>query len=135
MHEPEIAGRAFHGKVARSSVSLTQNARTMLVEVDVTNSDGALRSGLYANVTFHVPRQQPGVVIPDEAMVFDESGLHVLIVQDGHVHAKSINIYRDFGTTAELREGLSGGEELVVNPPANLNDGAAVKVEAQGKTS
>ncbi len=135
VHVPEIAGRVFHGKVARSSVSLTQSARTMLVEVDVVNTDGTLRSGLYADVTFHVPRQQPGVVIPDEAMVFDETGLHVLVVQDGHVHAKPINIYRDFGTTAELREGLSGGEELVVNPPADLSDGAQVKVQEQKKAS
>ena len=131
VHVPELAGRTFHGKVARSSVSLTQSARTLLAEVDVANTDGTLRSGLYADVTFHVPRQHPGVVIPDEAMVFDETGLHVLVVgPDGHVHAKSINIYRDFGTTAELREGLSGGEELVVNPPADLSDGAKVNAKA-----
>ncbi len=131
MHVPEMPGRAFHGQVARSSVSLTQNARTMLTEVDVVNTDGALRSGLYADVTFHVPREHPGVVIPDEAMVFDETGLHVLVVRDGQVHAKPINIYRDFGTTAELREGLSGGEELVVNPPAELADGARVQTGTQ----
>ncbi len=124
VHVPELAGRAFGGKIARNSVSLTQSARTMLVEVDVVNTDGTLRSGLYADVIFHVPRQQPGVVIPDEPMVFDETGLHVLVVQDGRVHAKPINIDRDFGTTAELREGLSGGEELVVNPPADLDEGA-----------
>ena len=114
VHVPELAGRAFRGKVARSSVSLTQSARTMLVEVDVVNTDGTPRSGLYADVIFHVPRQPPGVVIPDKSMVFNETGLHVLVVQDGRVHAKPINIDRDFGTTADLREGLSGGEELVV---------------------
>ena len=35
---------------------LTESARTMRVEVDVPNETGALRAGLYAEVTFHVPR-------------------------------------------------------------------------------
>ena len=130
----EIAGRTFHGSVARSSVSLTQNARTMLVEVDVPNIDGALRSGLYATVTFHIPRQQPGVIVPDEAMVFDETGLHVLVLQnDATLKAVPIDIYRDFGTSAELRGGLAGDEDVVVNPPADLGTGSKVKVQTQGQ--
>ncbi len=128
----EIPGRVFHGKVARSSVSLMQNARTLLAEVDVPNTDGALRAGLYATVTFHVPRNAPGVIIPDAAMVFDQTGLHVLVVQqDGTVKAAPVEIYRDFGTSAELRAGLSGGEVLVVNPPAALANGSKVKAEEQ----
>ncbi len=127
---PEIPGRIFHGKIARSSVSLTQNARTLLVEVDVPNQDGTLRAGLFANVTFHVPRDRPGVTIPDEAMVFDQTGLHVLVVQkDNTVKAVPITIYRDFGTSAELRDGLSGDEDLVVNAPADLSNGSKIKVE------
>jgi RND family efflux transporter MFP subunit len=126
----ELPDRVFHGRVARSSVSLSPSARTMLVEVDVANPDGALRAGLYADVTFHVPRDHPGVVIPDEAMVFDAAGLHVLIVQpDGTVKARPIRIYRDFGTSAELQTGLSGGETLVVNAPAELDDGGKVHAE------
>ena len=134
----EIPGRVFHGHVARSSVSLTQSARTLLAEVDVENKDGALRAGLYANITFHVPRSQPGIIIPDEAVVFDQTGLHVLVVQpDNTLKAAPIEIYRDFGTSVELRAGLSGGETLVVNPPADLSNGSKVQVEKpeQGKTS
>ena len=134
----EIPGRVFHGRVARSSVSLTQSARTLLAEVDVENKDGALRAGLYATVTFHVPRSQPGIMIPDEAIVFDQTGLHVLVVQpDNTLKAAPIEIYRDFGTTVELRAGLSGNETLVVNPPADLSNGSKVQVEKpeKGKTS
>jgi RND family efflux transporter MFP subunit len=130
----EMPEQIFHGRVARSSVSLTASARTMLVEVDVANPDGALRAGLYAEVTFHVPRDHPGVVIPDEAMVFDAAGLHVLIVQpDGTVKARPIKIYRDFGISAELQSGLSGGETLVVNAPAELEDGGKVHTGTPAK--
>ncbi len=133
---PEFPGRVFRGRVARSSVSLSQSARTLLVEVDVPNADGALRAGLFANVTFHVPRDRPGIMIPDEAMVFDQTGLHVLVVQKNDtVKALPITIYRDFGTSAELQDGLSGDEELVVNAPADIADGGKVKVDRQKPAS
>jgi HlyD family secretion protein len=73
------------------------------------------------------------VVIPDGPLVLNATGLHVLVLQqNGTVKARPINIYRDFGTTAELHDGLSGGEVLVLNPPVGLGDGA--KVHVPGKT-
>ena len=46
---PEMPGRVFPGKVARSTVALLYSSRTMTAEVDVPNPDGALRPGLYVN--------------------------------------------------------------------------------------
>jgi HlyD family secretion protein len=126
---PEIPDRAFKGKVARSSVALNTGARTMLVQVDVPNDDHALRAGLYVTIVFDIPRQQPGVMIPDQALIFDSSGQHVAVMQqDGTVKMQPVTIYRDMGTTAELQSGLQGGEKLVLSPPATLADGAKVNV-------
>ena len=126
---PEMPGRIFKGHVARSSVALQSDSRSMLVEVDVPNPNGQLRPGLFVNVAFAVPRQAPGVVVPDEALVFNAGGLQVATVQpDGTVRFLKVAVYRDFGTTAELREGLQGGENLVLSPPADLVDGSKVRV-------
>jgi hypothetical protein len=38
-----------------------------------------------------------------------------------------VTIGRDFGTTVELITGLSGGERVALQPPANLADGQEVK--------
>jgi multidrug efflux pump subunit AcrA (membrane-fusion protein) len=101
----------------------------MLTEVDVNNPDGTLRPGLYVNVSFAIPRQHPGVVVPDEALVFNAQGLHVVTVgADEHVHFQPVSIYRDFGTTAELSEGLQGSELLVLQPPADIQEGSTVRV-------
>jgi multidrug efflux pump subunit AcrA (membrane-fusion protein) len=101
----------------------------MLTEVDVPNPDGALRPGLFVNVAFAIPRQAPGVVVPDEALVFNAAGLRVATVQpDDTVKFQPVTIYRDFGTSAELRDGLKGGEVLVLSPPTDLADGAKVQV-------
>jgi RND family efflux transporter MFP subunit len=126
---PEMPGRIFKGRVARSSVALQSASRSMLTEVDVANPDGELRPGLFVNVTFAVPRQAPGIVVPDEALVFNASGLQVATVEpDNTIRFEKVSVYRDFGTTAELHDGLQGGENLVLSPPTELADGSKVRV-------
>ena len=128
VHVPELPGRTFEGKVARNSVALDAASRTMVAEVDVPNPDGALRGGLYVNVDFSIPRQVPTVVVPTEALLFNAEGLRVATVDDaGRVHMRNVSVYRDFGTTLELREGLQGGERVALTPPADVVDGQQVK--------
>jgi HlyD family secretion protein len=134
VHVPELPGRTFEGKVARNSVALDAASRTMLVEVDVPNPDGALRSGFYVNVDFAIPRPAPAVVIPAEALLFNGDGVRVATVDDaGRVHLHDVSVYRDYGTTLELRDGLQGGERVALTPPADIAEGQQVKVAAQPK--
>jgi RND family efflux transporter MFP subunit len=126
---PEMPGRIFKGRVARSAVALQASSRSMRTEVDVPNPDGTLRAGLFVNVAFSIPRQAPAVVVPDAALVFNAGGLQVATVDaDSTVSFRKVTIYRDFGTTAELRDGLAGGESLILSPPADLADGSKVRV-------
>lgn len=135
---PELPGQVFKAVVSRSSVSLAQNSRSMLVEVDIDNRDGRLTPGLFVTVSFDVARPTPVVVVPDAALIFDASGLHVAVVgQDSKVTMRTISIARDTGTEAELREGLDGTEKVIVNPPTDLSEGQKVHVlpekKAEGK--
>ena len=125
---PELPGRSFVAHVSRTAHALDPTARSLLTEVDVDNREGILRPGLYANVTFEVPRQAPGVVVPDEALVFNAEGMQVAVVENDVAHFRKVSIYRDFGTSAELNEGLRGGETLILSPPTDLGEGGRVKV-------
>jgi HlyD family secretion protein len=85
-------------------------------------------------VAFSIPRQSPAVVVPDAALVFNAGGLQVATVDsEGTVHLQKVTIYRDFGTSAELRDGLAGGESLILSPPAELADGSKVRVDNQAQ--
>jgi RND family efflux transporter MFP subunit len=126
---PQKPDRVFTGRIARSSIALLYSARILETEVDVDNPTGELRPGAFVNVSFSIPRQRPNVVLPAEALIFNQNGLQVAVVQDDEVHMQHIAIYRDFGRTVELSEGLSGGEQVVINPPADLVDHAKIKVQ------
>ena len=126
---PELPGRVFTGRVNRSAVALAQTSRTMQSEVDVPNNDGTLRPGLYVTVQIGIPRTAPGIVIPAEAVIFNGKGLRVAVVGEGGVvHMHEVSVYRDFGTSVELRSGLNGGETVVLTPPPTLDDGGKVQV-------
>jgi RND family efflux transporter MFP subunit len=126
---PEMPRKVFQAHVARTAVALQATSRSMRVEVDVPNPDGALRPGLFVNVAFSIPRQAPGIVVPDEALVFNAGGLQVATVEpEDTIRFRKVSVYRDFGTSAELRDGLQGGETLVLSPPADLADGSKVKL-------
>ncbi len=124
---PQMPGQFFTGKVTRSSVALISSARTLTTEVDIPNRDGKLRAGLYVYVTIAIPRTHADVMVPAEALIFNDKGLQVAVVDGDKVAMHQVKVYRDFGTTVELSEGLQGGEQIILSPPATLANGAKVK--------
>jgi RND family efflux transporter MFP subunit len=123
---PEMPGRVFHGRLARNASALQPDTRTVLAEVDVDNSDGALAPGLYVIVHLKEPRPYPVVTVPSPAVIFDASGLRVAVDDDGVVHLRRITLAADNGATVEVRSGLRPGDQLILGPPIGVTDGARV---------
>ena len=127
----ELPGQDFPGTVSRNAVALDPASRTVQVEVDLPNGDGRLRPGLYVTAVFSIPRERPGITVPDEAVLFNGQGLRVAVVgDDDTVHMQDVSIQRDLGTTVELRDGLRGGERVALSPPVDLADSQKVRVQA-----
>src|SRR5262249_30644817 len=61
-------GRRFTGPIARPSHTVDPRTRTMAVELDVTNTDGALAPGMYADVVWPVRRATPSLFVPRTAV-------------------------------------------------------------------
>ena len=60
IHAGGAAQGVFAGKIARASQSLSPQARTMRVEVDMPNAAHVLLPGMYVNVGFQLPPKGPG---------------------------------------------------------------------------
>jgi len=127
---PEEPGKIFKGYVARNASALDQATRTLLVEVEVANQSGDLRPGLFTRVRLDVPRAQPSVLTPAQAILFRDNGPQVATIgKDGVVELRSIAIARDFGVTVEIKDGLVGDETVIVDPPADISSGKKVAVK------
>jgi RND family efflux transporter MFP subunit len=127
---PEIPDHSFPGKVARIADALDPATRTLMTEIDVPNPDGELSPGIYCAVELKVPRRTPSLIVPAGAIVFDRDGLHVLVVDDGVVHSRKITEIRDLGSEVEVSEGVRQGDQVVLTPPVDLEDGSKVQIRA-----
>ena len=127
---PEIPDHAFPGKVARIADALDPATRTLMTEIDVPNPDGELSPGLYCSVELKVPRRTPSLIVPAGAIVFDRDGLHVLVVENGVAHSRKITEIRDLGTEVEVSDGVKQGDQVVLTPPVDLDDGSKVEIRA-----
>jgi RND family efflux transporter MFP subunit len=127
---PEMPDRSFPGKVTLIANALQPGTRTLLTEIDVPNPDGALTPGTYCTVELRVPRRTPSFIVPADAVIFNQDGLHVAVVENGIVHMHMITIARDFGREVEVRDGVENGDQVILNPPVDLEEGGKVKVRA-----
>jgi len=122
-----LPGRRFTGTVARTANALDPSTRTMLVEVQVPNNDGALLPGMYAEVDLSSPRTVAPLLIPDDALIVRSDGTQVAVVRSDHtVHLQRIQVGRDYGDRLEVTGGLQEGETVVVNPGDVTREGVKV---------
>lgn len=128
---PEMPGRVFKGTVARTADALQADTRTLLVELDVDNADGALTAGLYCTVRFDVPRPTPSIVIPSEALIFSRDGLQVALFDNGTARLRTVRLDHDDGANVSIAEGLQPADQIIVSPPVDLVDGARVQPAPQ----
>jgi RND family efflux transporter MFP subunit len=125
---PELPDREFPGKVTRIADALQSGTRTLLTEIDLSNPDGALASGIYCTVELRVPRRTPAFMLPAEAIIFNRDGLQVAVVNNGKAEIRKVRVTRDFGTRVEVDAGVKPGDRVILNPPINLGEGSKVDV-------
>src|SRR5947209_18825298 len=82
--------------------------RTLLTEVDVPNPDGALQPGVYCTVELKIPRKSPALIVPASAIIFNQNGIQVAVVEDGVAHLHKIAVTTDY-RSEERRVGKECG--------------------------
>jgi RND family efflux transporter MFP subunit len=127
----EMPDRTFPGKVTRTANALQPGTRTLLTEIDIPNPDETLSPGMYGTVELDIPRETPAVMVASNAVIFNQNGVQAAVVENGVAHLRKINIARDFGTDVQVSDGLKLGDQVILDPPADLTDGAKVRVQAQ----
>jgi multidrug efflux pump subunit AcrA (membrane-fusion protein) len=100
----------------------------LLTEVDVPNADGALQPGVYCTAELKIPRQSPALIVPASAIIFNQNGMQVAVVENGVAHLRKIAITADFGTEVEVNAGVKNGDKVILQPPVNLADGGKVQI-------
>jgi RND family efflux transporter MFP subunit len=119
--------RRFPGKVARFSVDVREDTRTMHTEVDVPNPDRLLVPGMYAEATFGVEARQDVLAVPLQAVSQQGDQTWVYVVSPtNRVEDRPIKLGIQTSTEAEVVSGLAEGESVIVSDRSSLKPGQEV---------
>jgi HlyD family secretion protein len=123
--------KKWHGFIEEVSPEANRQKATVQVKVRVQNPDARLRPDMNATVAFYSPdkpaakaAQVTSVVTIPPAAVRDGS---VFVVVSGKAMKKTVKVGSTTPGGVQVEQGLIGGEDLVVNAPADLKDGQRVR--------
>jgi RND family efflux transporter MFP subunit len=120
--------RTFPGKVARFSVDVRADTRTMHTEVDVPNPKHVLLPGLYAEADLQFDRKDNIPTVPVQALSHQVDKTSVFVVDaGGTVEQRSVQVGLQTSSFAEIVSGLNEGEQVVVSDRSGLKPGEKVR--------
>jgi RND family efflux transporter MFP subunit len=120
--------QTFPGKVARFSVDVREDTRTMHTEVDVPNPRRVLVPGLYAKATITLEKKNDAIAVPLQAVDQDNNQATVDVIDSsGKIESRPIVLGIQTATDAEVVSGLQVGEMVVVSDRSGLKAGQPVQ--------
>jgi RND family efflux transporter MFP subunit len=134
--------QVFYGTIDTVSPTLNPTTRMFSVEIKVINEDRLLRPGMFAEVSLAVDPHPNAVLVPKEVVLHREQYLentanseteigqvnYVFVVEDGTAHMRTVTLGHESDTMAEVCDGVTAGEQVVIRGVNQLNDGDLVTV-------
>ena len=120
--------RRFPGKVARFSVDVRKDTRTMHTEVDVPNPERVLIPGMYAEATLTLEGRENVLTVPLEAVNRAGDQTTVYVVNPGRkVEVRVVKLGLQSAAEAEVLSGVADGEPVIVSDRSGLTPGEEVR--------
>lgn len=107
-------------------VSVDRTTDTVLVRATVPNPNGVLIDGQLVTVELELGTPQERIVVPQSALIADQAGIYVFVVEDGKAVTRRIKVGGESGTDVVVTDGLKGGELVIVDRLQTVRPGAAV---------
>lgn len=121
----------LNGQVTRTSRTLDERTRTILVEVVLDNPENKLLPGMYGEMEITLKQKPKALVLPAPAVRYDSKGNASVYVlnTDNTVRIVPVATGIDIGDETEITTGL-GPEDRVVGPTiGRLKSGQKVQVQ------
>jgi RND family efflux transporter MFP subunit len=123
-----LPGKRFAGKVVRLSPAFDAVTRTLEAEVDLDNTLGELRTGMYGRGAIRLAVHPRAVVLPAAALQISDKQRYVFVLEGANVHRRVVETGVDGGDWLEITKGLAADEEVVVAGADGLSEGSSVRV-------
>lgn len=115
-------------------VSVDRATDSVLVRASAPNPQGRLIDGQLVKVSVQGDKPEEKILVPQAALIADQQGVYVFIVEDGKAAVRRLKIGGESGPNAIVDSGLEGGEQVIVEGVEALRPGAPVIAAPAAKT-
>jgi len=134
---------AFRGRLREIFPSADRAKAIVEVRVSLLDPDERVKPEMTATVTFQEPRDAtatagtmptPDVMVMPKRAVTERGGQPaVWVVAGGKAQARAVTLGAERLENVEVRAGVMPGEAVIVNPPADLVNGAPVRTKGSAQ--
>lgn len=120
--------RMFTGTVDRINPVAREGTRTITLYATLDNDDGFLKGGMFAKGAVVTQSQEDAFAVPALAVQEDQAGSYVLVVVDGEVERRAVELGGVWGRAGavEVLSGLEAGDVIVNTRLERLEPGMQV---------
>ena len=115
------------GRINFVDVTVDRATDTITVRATMPNPKGTLVDGQFVRVGAEIGAPVEKVVIPQAALIADQQGIYVFVVEDGKAVVKRVKVGPESGTGVVIDQGLSGSEQVIVEGVQGIRPGAPVR--------
>jgi membrane fusion protein (multidrug efflux system) len=114
------------GSVNFVDVSVDRATDTILARASMPNANGALVDNQLVRIVVEIGTPDEKVVVPQSALIADQEGTYVFVVEAGKAVVKRIKVGGESGADVVVEQGISGGEQVIAEGLQSVRPGAAV---------
>jgi membrane fusion protein, multidrug efflux system len=122
------------GAINFIDVTVDRTTDTVLVRATFPNPAGGLIDGQLVRVDLESGAPEEKVVVPQAALIADQEGVYVFVVEGGNAAVRRLKLGGESGTDVVVEEGLSGGELIIVQGLQNVRPGMPVRANPLPQT-
>jgi HlyD family secretion protein len=134
---PALSNREYSATITRTARTISPETRTLRVEIDLPNADGAIKPGLYATAKLSASTAN-ALVVPAGAILYADETAYCYRAADGTVVKLRVQVGKTDGANLEILnwkpagspatdwKPFAGTESIVVGNLGALADGQAV---------
>ena len=109
-------GEQFRGNIVRVGNEIERESRTLEARIEVDNSDGRLKPGMFADVEITIDVLKDALVVPDAALQTEEDNQIVFVALDTTKFQKRVvKLGLEHQGRVQILEGLKAGEKVVTD--------------------
>lgn len=121
--------QTLEGTVYASNTQVNADTRTLQLRARAPNPDGALRPGMFADVTVPLGQVTDAIIVPSFAVIPTLDGQRVFVAENGAAQPRNVTLGVRTDSTVQVTDGLSFRDTVITSGIQSLRTGLPIRIE------